>query len=86
MPGDATAGGAADPATSLHGHLQRTDWCTEHRRLHHRLDVVEERVEKTVEYLYTEVNSLLDSLAGASWALPAAAGAPLVDIFEEDSR
>ncbi|XP_075073227.1 placenta-specific protein 9 [Mixophyes fleayi] len=75
---------AVNPERSLH--TDRGDWCTEHRRLHSRLDVVEERVEKTVEYMYAEVNSLLDSISGASWALLPASSGPLLDIFEEDSR
>ncbi|KAM4636697.1 placenta-specific protein 9 [Discoglossus pictus] len=76
----------ADPVDSFHGQIQSNDWCNEHRRLHQRLEVVEERVEKTVEFLYSEVNSLLDTIVGASWALPAAPGAPHMDIFEDDSR
>ncbi|XP_063814804.1 placenta-specific protein 9-like isoform X2 [Pseudophryne corroboree] len=74
----------ADPARSLQ--TDRGEWCTEHQRLHSRLDVVEERVEKTVEYMYAEVNSLLDSISGASWALLPTPSGPLLDIFEEDSR
>ncbi|KAG8434990.1 hypothetical protein GDO86_013084 [Hymenochirus boettgeri] len=75
---------AADPA--IHRDTQSGDWCREHRILHKRIELVEEQVEKTVEYLYSEVNSLLDTLSKASWALPSSPGAPLLDMFEEDSR
>ncbi|KAM4704229.1 placenta-specific protein 9 isoform 2-T2 [Rhinophrynus dorsalis] len=77
---------AADPTIIVHRHPESGNWCNEHRHLHRRLDVIEERAEKTVEYLYSEVNSLLESLSAASWALPSVSGAPLLDIFEEDSR
>eukprot|EP00079_Xenopus_tropicalis_P012911 XP_002940487.2 PREDICTED: placenta-specific protein 9 [Xenopus tropicalis] len=76
----------ADPVSILHGPAQRGDWCSEHRLLHRRIDIIEERVEKTVEYLHSEIASLLDSISGASWALPSAPGTPLLDIFDEDSR
>ncbi|XP_018428931.1 PREDICTED: placenta-specific protein 9-like [Nanorana parkeri] len=75
---------AAEPASPFH--TDRGDWCTEHRKFHSRLDVVQERVEKTVEYLYSEVNSVLDAISGSSWALSVAPSGPLLDIFEEDSR
>ncbi|OCT59714.1 placenta-specific protein 9 [Xenopus laevis] len=76
----------ADPASILHGPTQRGDWCSEHRLLHRRIDVIEERVEKTVDYLFSEINSLLDSISGASWALPSSPGTPFLDIFDDDSR
>ncbi|KAM5141271.1 placenta-specific protein 9 [Mantella aurantiaca] len=75
---------AAEPASPFH--TNREEWCTEHRKLHSRLDVVQERVEKTVEYLYSEVNAVLDAISGSSWALSVAPSGPLLDIFEEDSR
>uniref|UniRef100_A0A8C5WKY3 Uncharacterized protein n=1 Tax=Leptobrachium leishanense TaxID=445787 RepID=A0A8C5WKY3_9ANUR len=50
-----------------------------------RTDVLMEdtQVEKTVEHLYSEVNSLLDTLSGASWALPVIPGSSVLDIFED---
>ncbi|XP_053548080.1 placenta-specific protein 9 [Bombina bombina] len=77
---------AADPASNLHGHPERNEICSEHIKLHQRLDTIQESVEKTVEYLYSEVNSLVENIAGASWALPSSPGVPIVDIFEDDSR
>ncbi|XP_053306508.1 placenta-specific protein 9 [Spea bombifrons] len=78
---------AADPEISPTGPRDGDrGWCHEHHSLHRRLDTVEEQVEKTVEHLYAEVNSLLDSLSGASWALPVIPGASALDIFEEDPR
>ncbi|KAM8924660.1 placenta-specific protein 9 [Pelodytes ibericus] len=75
---------AADPEISVGEHTDTAgDICNEHQRLHRRLDVVEEHVEKTVDHLYSEVNSLLDTLSGASWALPVASGPSVLDIFEE---
>ncbi|XP_069837006.1 placenta-specific protein 9 [Dendropsophus ebraccatus] len=75
---------AADPASTLH--RDREEWCKEHQKVHKRLDAVEERVQTTVEHLYSEVNSLLDTISGSSWALSVAPSGPLLDIFEEDTR
>ncbi|XP_071987080.1 placenta-specific protein 9 [Engystomops pustulosus] len=75
---------AADPVSALH--RERGEWCTEHQKVHKRLETIEERVTKTVEHLYSEVNSLLSAISGSSWALSAAPSGPLLDIFEEDSR
>lgn len=75
---------AADPASALH--RERGGWCNEHQKVHKRLDAIEERVTTTVEHLYSEVNSLLDTIAGSSWALSVAPSGPLLDIFEEESR
>ncbi|XP_075698933.1 placenta-specific protein 9 isoform X2 [Rhinoderma darwinii] len=75
---------SAEPASTLH--RERGDWCNEHQTVHKRLDAIEERVKKTVEHLYSEVNSLLDTISRSSWALSVAPSGPLLDIFEEDSR
>ncbi|CAH2321735.1 Hypothetical predicted protein [Pelobates cultripes] len=78
---------AADPVIAFHENREKDgNLCNEHMRLHQRLDVIEEQVEKTVENLYSEMNSLLESLSSASWALPVIPGPPVLDIFEEDSR
>ncbi|KAM3912619.1 placenta-specific protein 9 [Leptodactylus fuscus] len=74
---------AADPVITLQ--RERGEWCNEHQKVHKRLDAIEERVTKTVEHLYSEVNSLLNTISGSSWALSVAPSGPLLDIFEEDS-
>ncbi|XP_069467130.1 placenta-specific protein 9 [Ambystoma mexicanum] len=66
--------------------VARSNWCNEHRTLHRRMDSVEERVEKTVEHLYSEVKTLLDTMVDPAWHPPLGTGNPTMDIFEEDSR
>ncbi|XP_056385941.1 placenta-specific protein 9 isoform X2 [Hyla sarda] len=74
----------ADPVSTLL--KDRGEWCNEHQKVHKRLDAIEERVQTTVDHLYSEVNSLLNTISGSSWALSVAPSGPLMDIFEEDSR
>ncbi|NXX88894.1 PLAC9 protein, partial [Centropus bengalensis] len=50
--------------------------------IHERLDIIEEKVIKTVEHLESEVKSLLNTLSRTSSNIPIAPGTPLIDIFD----
>ncbi|NWU33123.1 PLAC9 protein, partial [Hylia prasina] len=50
--------------------------------LHERLDIIEEKVIKTVEHLESEVKSLLNIISETTQNIPTAPGAPLIDIFD----
>ncbi|XP_048713180.2 placenta-specific protein 9 [Lepidochelys kempii] len=76
---------AADPVSILPGSSGRSDWCNEHNTIHRRLDVIEEQVEKTVEYLESEVKTLLKDISETAWSAPIAPGIPLMDIFDDAS-
>ncbi|XP_066478186.1 placenta-specific protein 9 [Tiliqua scincoides] len=74
---------AADPVTDSQGTTERNAWCDDHNAIHKRLDNVQEQVEKTVDYLDSEVKSLLNDISETAWNVPLPPGTPLVDIFEE---
>ncbi|XP_074856175.1 placenta-specific protein 9 [Carettochelys insculpta] len=76
---------AADPVSVSPGSSGRSDWCNEHNTMHRRLDVIEEQVEKTVEYLESEVKTLLKDITEAARRVPIAPGTPMLDIFEDAS-
>ncbi|NXG47659.1 PLAC9 protein, partial [Psilopogon haemacephalus] len=71
----------ADPVSMLPGGLGREGWCNEHNTIHGRLDVIEEKVIKTVEHLESEVKSLLNMISEAS-NVPISPGTPLIDIYD----
>ncbi|OXB68051.1 hypothetical protein ASZ78_003292 [Callipepla squamata] len=71
---------AADPVSVLPGSLG--SWCHEHDKMHARLDIIEEKVMKTVEHLESEVKSLLSIISETTSDLPIAAGTPLIDILD----
>ncbi|NXP80001.1 PLAC9 protein, partial [Ramphastos sulfuratus] len=71
----------ADPVSMLPGSLGRERWCNEHDTIHGRLDVIEEKVIKTVEHLESEVKSLLNIISETS-NIPIAPGTPLIDIYD----
>ncbi|KAJ6650274.1 hypothetical protein lerEdw1_013445 [Lerista edwardsae] len=73
---------AADPVTGSQRSSERNAWCDDHNAIHKRLDNVQEQVEKTVDYLDSEVKSLLNDISETAWNVPLAPGTPLVDIFE----
>ncbi|XP_005300645.2 placenta-specific protein 9 isoform X1 [Chrysemys picta bellii] len=76
---------AADPVSIPPGSSGRSDWCNEHNTIHRRLDVIEEQVEKTVEYLESEVKTLLKDISETAWSAPIDPGIPLMDIFDDAS-
>ncbi|NWI90973.1 PLAC9 protein, partial [Pitta sordida] len=50
--------------------------------IHERLDIIEEKVIKTVEHLESEVKSLLNIIDETSSNIPIVPGTPFVDIFD----
>uniref|UniRef100_A0A8C8AQD8 Placenta-specific protein 9 n=1 Tax=Otus sunia TaxID=257818 RepID=A0A8C8AQD8_9STRI len=73
---------AADPVSVLPG---RGSWCNEHDMIHKRLDIIEEKVIKTVEHLESEVKSLLNIISETTSNIPIAPGTPFTDIFDDTS-
>ncbi|XP_010142694.1 PREDICTED: placenta-specific protein 9 [Buceros rhinoceros silvestris] len=73
---------AADPVAVLPGSLGRENWCNEHDTIHGRLDIIEEKVIKTVEHLESEVKSLLNIINKTTSNIPIAPGTKLTDIFD----
>ncbi|XP_009970211.3 placenta-specific protein 9 isoform X2 [Tyto alba] len=76
---------AADPVSVLPGSLGRGSWCNEHDTVQKRLDIIEEKVIKTVEHLESEVKSLLNIISETTSNIPIAPGTPLTDIFDDTS-
>ncbi|XP_054238543.1 placenta-specific protein 9 [Indicator indicator] len=74
----------ADPVSVLPGSLGRESWCNEHDTIHGRLDIIEEKVIKTVEHLESEVKSLLNIISETPH-IPIAPGTPLIDISDDTS-
>ncbi|NXD36576.1 PLAC9 protein, partial [Copsychus sechellarum] len=72
---------AADPVSVSPGSLEGESWCNEHM-LHERLDIIEEKVIKTVEHLESEVKSLLNIISETTSNIPTVPGTPLIDIFD----
>ncbi|NWX85604.1 PLAC9 protein, partial [Nothoprocta ornata] len=73
---------AADPESVLPGGWERAGWCNEQAALSERLDIIEEKVIKTVEYLESEVKSLLESVRETAQDIPVTPETPLGDIFD----
>ncbi|XP_010209094.2 placenta-specific protein 9 [Colius striatus] len=76
---------AADPVSLFPGSLGRESWCQEHDGIHERLDIIEEKVIKTVEHLESEVKSLLNIISETTSNIPLAPGTPLIDIVDDIS-
>nr|XP_016852955.1 PREDICTED: placenta-specific protein 9 isoform X2 [Anolis carolinensis] len=75
---------AADPVIDHHTSSEQSDWCDNHNTIHRRLDTVQE-VEKTVDQLDTEVNSILNTISKTEQSIPLAPGTPLMDLYEDPS-
>ncbi|KAJ7417804.1 placenta specific 9 [Willisornis vidua] len=73
---------AADPVSVFPGSLGRGSWCNEHDMIHERLDIIEEKVIKTVEHLESEVKSLLNIINETTSNIPIIPGSPFIDIFD----
>ncbi|KAG9344386.1 hypothetical protein JZ751_011055 [Albula glossodonta] len=76
--GQAVTGPQSDPPP-------RTDQgsaCQEHSALHDRLDVVEKRVEDTVQKLEAELSLLLDAIEAPEWSPLLVTGTPVIDILD----
>ncbi|XP_026711099.1 placenta-specific protein 9 [Athene cunicularia] len=76
---------AADPVSVLPGSLGRGSWCNEHDVVRKRLDIIEEKVIKTVEHLESEVKSLLSIISETTLNIPIAPGTSFTDIFDDTS-
>ncbi|XP_051284020.1 placenta-specific protein 9-like [Dicentrarchus labrax] len=65
----------------------RSSACQEHTNLHNRLDVVEKKVEDTVQNLEVELAALLDAIEAPKWRpLLDNTGKPTVDILEDPEQ
>ncbi|XP_036816890.1 placenta-specific protein 9 [Oncorhynchus mykiss] len=74
---------AAGPESELQPRAVRSSACQDHSTLHDRLDVVEKRVEDTVQKLEDELAVLLDAIEAPEWSpLLETAGKPVVDILD----
>lgn len=58
---------AAGPEPDPHPRVVRSSACQEHRNLHKRLDVVEKKVEDTVDKLDGELSALLEAIDAPEW-------------------
>ncbi|XP_077206998.1 placenta-specific protein 9 [Paroedura picta] len=77
---------AADPVrTNPESNPEWNKWCDNHNTIHRRLDNIQEKVEKTVEHLKSEVKSLLSAVSETAWNVPLAPGTPRLDLFEDPS-
>lgn len=77
----------AGPEPDLRPRAVRSSACQDHTNLHHRLDVVEKRVEDTVEKLEVELAALLDAIEAPKWRhLMDNAGKTAVDILEDPEQ
>ncbi|NXH81258.1 PLAC9 protein, partial [Edolisoma coerulescens] len=72
---------AADPVSMVPGSLERGSWCNEHT-IHERLDIIEEKVIKTVEHLESEVKSLLNIISETVSNIPTVPETALTDMFD----
>lgn len=77
----------AGPEPDLQPRAVRSSACQEHTSLHSRLDVVEKKVEDTVEKLEAELAALLDAIEAPKWhPLLDNAGQTAVDILEDPAE
>ncbi|XP_032398011.1 placenta-specific protein 9 isoform X1 [Etheostoma spectabile] len=83
--GYAAAGPGPEP--ELRPRAVRSSACQEHTNLHNRLDVVEKKVEDTVEKLEDELAALLDAIEDPKWRpLLDNTGKTAVDILEDPGQ
>ncbi|XP_045698218.1 placenta-specific protein 9 [Phyllostomus hastatus] len=75
---------AAEPFIPSRGDPARSTGCDTHMAVHGRLDVIEEKVEKTVEYLEAEVKGLMNQLKELAWNLPQGPFSPTPDLLGDD--
>ncbi|KAM5323353.1 placenta-specific protein 9 isoform 1-T1 [Glossophaga mutica] len=75
---------AAEPFIPSRGGPAGSTGCDTHMAVHGRLDVIEEKVEKTVEHLEAEVKGLLSQLEELAWNLPQGPFSPTPDLLGDD--
>ncbi|XP_034537509.1 placenta-specific protein 9-like isoform X2 [Notolabrus celidotus] len=77
----------AGPESNLQPRAVRSTACQEHISLHNRLDVVEKKVEDTVEKLEVELAALLEAIEAPKWRpLLDNTGQTAVDILEDPAQ
>ncbi|KAL0964295.1 hypothetical protein UPYG_G00321920 [Umbra pygmaea] len=77
---------SAGPESELQPRAVRSSACQDHSILHDRLDVVEKRVEDTVQKLESELAVLMDAIEAPQWSpLLDGVGKPVVDILDSQS-
>nr|XP_025706353.1 placenta-specific protein 9 [Callorhinus ursinus] len=74
----------AEPFVPSRGDPAWNAGCDRHMAVHHRLDVIEETVEKTVEHLEAEVKGLLGQLEELARNLPPGPLGPAPDLLGDD--
>ncbi|XP_008054784.1 placenta-specific protein 9 [Carlito syrichta] len=74
----------AEAFSPSQGDPAQSTGCDRHMAVHHRLDVMEETVEKTVEHLEAEVKGLLGLLEELAWNLPPGPFSPAPDLLGDD--
>ncbi|KAM4595861.1 placenta-specific protein 9-like isoform 1-T1 [Polymixia lowei] len=78
---------AAGPKSDLKPRAVRSSACQEHTSLHNRLDVVEKRVEDTVQTLEDNLATLMDAIEAPEWSpLLDTSAEPVVDILEDPGQ
>ncbi|KAF6110735.1 placenta associated 9 [Phyllostomus discolor] len=77
-------GKTAEPFIPSRGDPARSTGCDTHMAVHGRLDVIEEKVEKTVEHLEAEVKGLMNQLEELAWNLPQGPFSPTPDLLGDD--
>ncbi|XP_036912284.1 placenta-specific protein 9 [Sturnira hondurensis] len=75
---------AAEPFITSQEDPARSTGCDTQMAVHRRLDVIEEKVEKTVEHLEAEVKGLLSQLEELAWNLPQGPFSPTPDLLGDD--
>ncbi|XP_036120743.1 placenta-specific protein 9 [Molossus molossus] len=80
----AGADAAAEPFIPSRGDPARTTGCDTHMAVHGRLDIIEEKVEKTVGHLEAEVKGLLSQLEELAWNLPQGPFSRTPDLLGDD--
>ncbi|GLD70689.1 placenta-specific protein 9 [Lates japonicus] len=87
LPGRQLYASTPSPEPDLRPRAVRSSACQEHTNLHSRLDVVEKKVEDTVEKLEAELAALLDEIEAPKWRpLLDNTGKTAVDILEDPEQ
>nr|XP_046257404.1 placenta-specific protein 9-like [Scatophagus argus] len=78
---------ATAPENDLRPRAVRSSACQEHTNLHNRMDVVEKKVEDTIENLEVELAAILDVIEDQKWRpLLDNTGKTAVDILEDPGQ
>ncbi|KAJ8417993.1 hypothetical protein AAFF_G00137020 [Aldrovandia affinis] len=72
------------PQSELLPRADQAPACKQHISLHDRLDVVEKRVEDTVQKLEAEISLLLDAIEAPEWSPLLDTGATVINILDSN--